>query len=146
MIKHCPQWHLRSMKEHLPALVLGRFLFSFGFIFQVNILKKLWDTERFMAVLQMCPSILPSSGPLDLEDTKFLWACSSLAVTCTTFRCAARSWVMDFSTSLILGKWLTILSVITPKVSSEVEKMTHEELQKCWPSNILKLWGLLSSS
>lgn len=32
MIKLCPQWHLRSMKEHLPALVLGRFLLSFGFI------------------------------------------------------------------------------------------------------------------
>lgn len=54
----CPQWHLRSMKDHLPASVLWCFLFSFGVIcfqavqevFQVSKLKKLTDTERFMEV------------------------------------------------------------------------------------------------
>lgn len=117
----CPQWHLRSMKEYLRALVLVRFLFSFYFIclwavqavFQVSKLKKLWDTGRFMAVLQMCLSILSSSVPSDPEHIKFLRAYSSLAVTCTTLGNVRRQWVMDFSTFPTQGKWLTILSVIT---------------------------------
>lgn len=32
MIMLLPRWHLKTMKEHLPASVLGWFLFSFGFI------------------------------------------------------------------------------------------------------------------
>lgn len=40
MIMLYPQWHLRSMKEHLPAFILGWFLSFFDFIF-------LWDHRQF---------------------------------------------------------------------------------------------------
>lgn len=152
MIKLCPQWHLKSMKEHVPTVVLGRLLFFFCLIFlffkwadwKSLRHREIYGSPSDVSLHSAFFNSIRSGGhkvPQGLQLT-----CSSLAMTCTTLGCTVRSWVMDFSTSPTQGKWLTILSVITLKVSPEVKKLTHEELQKCWPSNILKLWRLLSTS